>query len=420
MTTSSVYVYLQRPDNAEWVTVGRYTLDRPNGNQGLASGSFKYAPSYLEAGHPWVIDPVSLAKLDEVPYPAQRYNGLTDVLRDIAPDSWGKFLLQKEHNLSDSAHEFDYLLHSGNTDRWGALVIGSSRKPSTSNIASPKMPKLTDMIEELQLMSSQRPAKHPEIRKRLMKTLSSGGARPKATIQDGKNFWIVKPTISSDTSNVALLEHACMQMGSRAKLNMAETYVHQDDARTAVLVKRFDRVGSQRHMVLSGASLLQTKYPANTGRNNDNSRWSYPLLGQSLRAIGVPDVDLVELFGRMIFNALVGNDDDHPRNHAVVWNQTEKKWRLSPAFDVVPNMLETPTSLSMQLSQGRWDILNEALFGDWKYFGFSSMEQSQDFANKLMVDTIRASHSLEEDGLSSDDAYLIRLRIKTVSLKLKA
>jgi len=418
MTTSSVYVYLQRPDNAEWVTVGRYTLDRPNGNQGLASGSFKYAPSYLQAGHTWLIDPVNLAKLDEVPYPAARYNGLTDVLRDITPDSWGKFLLQKEYNLSDSAHEFDYLLHSGNTDRWGALVIGSSRKPSTSNIASPKMPKLTDMIEELQLMSSQRPAKHPEIRKRLIKTLSSGGARPKATVQDGKVFWIVKPTISSDTSNVARLEHACMQMGSRAQLNMADTYVHQDDARTAVLVKRFDRFGSQRHMVLSGASLLQTEYPANTGRNNDNSRWSYPLLAQSLRVIGVPDVDLVELFGRMIFNALVGNDDDHPRNHAVVWNQSEKKWRLSPAFDVVPNMLETPTNLSMQLSQGRWDISYEALFGDWKYFGFSSMKQSHDYANKLMVDTISASQSLEEDGLSSDDAYLIRLRIETVSLKL--
>ena len=86
MTTSSVYVHIQRPDNGEWVTVGRFTLDRPDGNQGLASGSFRYAPSYLDAGYTWVIDPVNLGSLDKVPYQATRYNGLTDVLRDIAPD----------------------------------------------------------------------------------------------------------------------------------------------------------------------------------------------------------------------------------------------------------------------------------------------------------------------------------------------
>ena len=418
MTTSSVYVHLQRPDNGEWVTVGRFTLDRPDGNQGLASGSFRYAPSYLDAGYTWVIDPVNLGSLDKVPYQATRYNGLTDVLRDIAPDSWGKFLLQKEHNLSNFAHEFDYLQCSGNTDRWGALVIGLSKKPSSSNIASPRMPKLPDVIEELQLMSNQLPAKHVEIRKRLMKTLSSGGARPKTTVQDGEVFWLVKPTISSDTSNVALLEHACMQMGLRAQLNMAKTYVHKDDTRTAVLVKRFDRFGNQRHMVLSGASLLQTEYPANTGRKNDNSRWSYPLLAQTMRAIGAPDKDLIELFGRMLFNALIGNDDDHPRNHAVVWNQSERKWRLSPAFDVVPNMTETPKTLSMQLSQGRWDISNTALFADWKYFGFSSLAQAYQYANELIVKIKTGSLFLEETGLFSDDAELIRLRIQDMAQKI--
>lgn len=42
-----------------------------------------------------------------------------------------------------------------------------------------------------------------------------------------------------------------MSWGVRAKLNMAECKIYKDNARTAVLVKRFDRVGAQRHMVLS-------------------------------------------------------------------------------------------------------------------------------------------------------------------------
>ena len=87
MTNSSVYVHLQRPDNADWVTVGRYTLERPESNNGVVAGSFKYAPSYLEAGYPWSIDPINLDKLDDVPYQVARYNGLTDALRDIAPDA---------------------------------------------------------------------------------------------------------------------------------------------------------------------------------------------------------------------------------------------------------------------------------------------------------------------------------------------
>ncbi len=59
MTTSersvhALYVYLQRPDNAEWVVVGRYSL----GHDGV--GKFRYAPSYIDSGAQWSIDPVNL------------------------------------------------------------------------------------------------------------------------------------------------------------------------------------------------------------------------------------------------------------------------------------------------------------------------------------------------------------------------
>ncbi len=36
----------------------------------------------------------------------------------------------------------------------------------------------------------------------------------------------------------------------------------------------------------------------------------------------------------MCFNALISNIDDHPRNHAVI--AKDKKWRLSPAYDLTP------------------------------------------------------------------------------------
>ena len=48
MTISKpVYVYLQRPDNGEWVTVGRYKAGIPG------EGHFRYAPSYIDCSDAW-------------------------------------------------------------------------------------------------------------------------------------------------------------------------------------------------------------------------------------------------------------------------------------------------------------------------------------------------------------------------------
>jgi serine/threonine-protein kinase HipA len=45
--------------------------------------------------------------------------------------------------------------------------------------------------------------------------------------------------------------------------------------------------------------------------------------------------DLQQLFRRAVFNLLVGNRDDHLRNHGFI--RLTSGWRLSPAFDLNPN-----------------------------------------------------------------------------------
>lgn len=418
MTTSRVFVHMQRPDNGEWVVVGRYNLFRPDMPGGESLGEFRYAPSYLESGLPWVIDPINLPVLDDTVYIAPRYKGLTDVLRDITPDSWGKVLIQREHGLGSNAHDFDYLLHTGNVDRWGALAISPRPKPSIAHISSPQLPKLRELLLELQLMASRQPAHNPAIRKSLIKTLSSGGARPKTTVQDGDRYWLVKPTISSDVINAALFEHACMSFGRELGLNVSLTRLYQDQATTAVMVKRFDRVRDRRFLVLSGATLLSTEYPSRNGRKaGENARWSYPLLAESLRAIGCPIEDLKELFLRMTFNALVGNDDDHPRNHAVIWKQDQRRWRLSPAFDIVPNM-DAPSRLSMQLSRHRFDISDEAILGDWKFFGFKTLTEARECMLSFLSQAIDKSTAFYGYGLSDEEAELMSQRVVFTAKKI--
>ena len=416
MITSSVYVHLQRPDNGEWVTVGRYTLNFAESANESTQGCFQYAPSYIDAGLKWIIDPVNMPRLDAEPYLASRYGGLSDVLRDISPDAWGKLLLQRAFNLPASAHEYEFLIRASNADRWGALTVSRTRNPNPATAASPRLSKLEDLLIELGLMAEQKPSKFPDLRKRLTRTPSLGGARPKATVQDGNIYWLVKPTIQTDVCNAALLEYVAMRWAKASGLNVAECNLYRDDVRTAVLIKRFDRVGMQRHMVLSGATLLQTEYPERHGSGQNQVRWSYPLLAQALRRIGAPECDLKELFGRMIFNAVCGNDDDHPRNHAAIWNQAESRWRLSPAFDIVPNIESKPKNLAMQLSDGRWDISRQSLMADWKFFGFKSIDEVNQYKTALLDRILYHSRLLTDMGATASiETMMIERVLQSIS-----
>lgn len=374
MSTSSagkpLYVYLQRPDDGEWVVVGAYRKDSDG-----VTGHFRYAPSYAEQGLHWAIDPVNVPFLPAMDHLARRYGGLHDVLRDASPDAWGQTLLRRAHNLPADTSPVQYLLLSGNGDRWGALAVGKTAKPDVAHLATPRLDKLEALVAELLAISENRPPINAQLRKKLFATPSMGGARPKATVHENDTYWLVKPGLATDTVDLALLEHATQQWGRHSGLRFADTRHHLlSGGRSVVRVLRFDRRGSRRVMAVSAASLLQVQYPFVTPEDSQGA--SYPRLAEELKRIGAPDEDLKELFGRMAFNAAVGNDDDHPRNHAVVFDLDEKRWRLAPAFDVVPNPDEVPAALVMQPSAGRTDISREALLFDFARFGFASREDA--------------------------------------------
>lgn len=374
MTSKALFVYLQRPDTGTWITVGRYTLD-----ESTRTGVFRYAPRYLEAGTTWSIDPVNLPLLPGIDQLAPRYEGLHDVLRDACPDSWGQMLLRRKYHLPDEVHASSYLRLAKNGDRWGALAVGTSRTPSIDVINSPKLAQLDGLAQELLAMYERRAPLNARIRNMLMATPSLGGARPKGTLTDGNRFWLVKPALPSDTVDIPALEHFTLRWGAAIGLRTATSLHHQiNDGLSVLRVCRFDRDGDQRHMTLSGASLLSAEYPGGT-----RSAWSYPRLAETLKQIGAPLEDRIELFDRMIFNAMIGNDDDHPRNHAVCYDLNQKRWRLSPAFDLVPNPDEHPVGLSMQLSAGRFDIARASALADAHRFGFASGAESAQHLDQL-------------------------------------
>jgi serine/threonine-protein kinase HipA len=273
--------------------------------------------------------------------------------------------------LPDNTHAARYLALAGNAERWGALAIGTSKTPPVSQLASPRPASLEALTAELLAVAEHRPPVDVRLRRRLMVTSSLGGARPKATVRDADRYWLIKPRLATDTQDIPALEHMAEQLSASCGLRTAATELHRlTDGWSVLRVLRFDRSGDQRHMAISGASLLQTEYPGGA----DMSAWSYPRLAEELKRIGAPDDDRHELFNRMVFNAVIGNDDDHPKNHAAVYRHEEQRWRLAPAFDVVPNPDETPGHLAMHLSQQTRTISRDAILADHIRFGFRTRD----------------------------------------------
>lgn len=76
----------------------------------------------------------------------------------------------------------------------------------------------------------------------------------------------------------------------------------------------------------------------------------------------------------MVFNAMVTNNDDHPRNHALL--QTAAGWRLSQAYDIVPVALVSQECRDLALEVGRYGRVGSLynLLSDWGVFGLSTDE----------------------------------------------
>ncbi|CAM5783187.1 type II toxin-antitoxin system HipA family toxin [Castellaniella caeni] len=412
MISDRCYIYLEHPHTQEWVTVGRYGMS----SEGI--GYFQYASSYLDAPLPVPIDPINLP-LGHAPIPALRYDGVHDALRDACPDSWGRTLLKRQFGLSENATHIAYLLKASNADRWGSLAVGTSRKPAIAHLNSPRLPDLEKLTRELIAINDRLPAVDARLRRQILATPSLGGARPKATVRDDRFFWLAKPVLPSDVIDTPLLEHAMQQWASEAGLYFAPTqYTSFSKARgtglSVLLSRRFDRHAGHRRMTLSAASMLQAEYPNSTPEQT--RRWSYPRLADALVQVGAPVQDRIELFDRMAFNAIIGNNDDHPRNHAIYYDAENSGWRLSPAFDVVPETTFAPIDLSMRLSRDSNAISRQNILAQATRFGFDSPQQASAHLHALAHKFV-TSYTKIQRLLTPELAEIMRQRL-THSLAL--
>ena len=154
---------------------------------------------------------------------------------------------------------------------------------------------------------------------------STGGSRPKINYKFDDGEYIVKFRSRYDGKDKGLEEYKLNLLAKKCNLNVPNCKLIPSRICDGYFAtKRFDRIGNDKVHVISLAGLFNL--------NPTLSQIHYRGFLQTVRAL-CPE-DLEEAVKRMIFNYLIDNKDDHPRNFSFLYNEQEHKYRLAPFFDI--------------------------------------------------------------------------------------
>jgi serine/threonine-protein kinase HipA len=297
------------------------------------------------------------------------------VFDDASPDRWGRLLMQRRLEREKRAglvprnarlFESDYLLGVHDAFRVGALRfrrddLGDFLDNRHGN-AAPQFVQLREL--EAASLALERDedntaaAGNDCLRLLIAPGGSLGGARPKASVVDPDgHLWIAKFPSVRDEHDMGGWELVVQTLARACGLSVPESMARRfANPHHCFLVKRFDRTAAGRRLHFASAMMLTGHRDGDDGSSGAN----YLEIARVLIEQGAStDVDLKELWSRIVFNMLVSNTDDHLRNHGFIL-VPGKGWRLSAAYDMNPvpdshglklNVSEVDNALDLDLAR---------------------------------------------------------------------
>jgi serine/threonine-protein kinase HipA len=347
---------------ADWLELGglrKVGILQTEHLRGKEVFSFSYHKEWLESGFAILLDPD--LHLFTGPQYVRDDKSNFGLFMDSSPDRWGRVLMQRREALNARNEgrkplpldESDFLLGVYDLYRMGGLRFRSSEDgPFLHSDADMTVPPFTSLrtLEEASLRLEENdslddPAFAHWLNLLISPGSSLGGARPKASVVDPLgNLWIAKFPSRKDDRDMGAWEAVVNELAAKAGLQIAEGKAKRfsQDYHT-FLTRRFDRIGDQRIHFASAMTLLGYSDGADAAAGV-----SYLHLAEFIMRHGAAaDQDMEELWRRIVFNILIGNSDDHLRNHGFLL--TPKGWRLSPAFDINP--MPRSTGLTLNISE---------------------------------------------------------------------
>lgn len=357
---------------------------------------FHYDDTWLSHPHRFDIDPdLSLDKAAFHPNPAQ---GNFGVFLDSSPDRWGQTLMKRRESMeakdegrqARTLYAWDYLIGVQDQTRQGALRFkypGSDVFLASHALSAPPVAQLAELENIARQLSDKKLDDLDNLRRWLRVLVapgaSLGGARPKAnfTEHDG-SLWIAKFPAKDDDRDIGAWEMLAHMLAIRAKIQMMPAKLLRlgSDYRTFA-VKRFDRIDGQRIHYASAMTMLKQ------AASDDASYLDIAQFILTRGARGSIKDDLAQLFRRVIFNVAISNRDDHLRNHGFVLSPDG--WRLSPAFDLNPNIDKAEHVLNLDMGDNRPSL--ESVITTAPYY-----ELSTDQAALIVDEVLKVTRQWED------------------------
>lgn len=288
--------------------------------------AFEYDSDWLIDG--FSISPFSLPLEKKVFIPKiDPFEGLFGVFSDSLPDGWGRLLVDR---LMRKEGYNPYEI--GSLER--LAIVGASGMGALTY--RPVIP-INDDYDELSL---------DEIAKECKKVLtsetcdnldylftkggSSGGARPKILTKVDNEDWIIKFASSDDNEDMGKQEYDYALCAKKCGLEIEEVRLFPSENTKGYFgTRRFDRLGDGEagkvHMV-SAAGILETSHRI--------PNLDYDILMKLTLQLTKSMEECEKLYRLMCFNVFAHNRDDHSKNFTYMYKETEKRWVLSPAYDL--------------------------------------------------------------------------------------
>lgn len=304
---------------ANGLKVGTLALTKDN------AIAFQYAEEWLRNG--FSINPFKLPLSNRLFISSSPYfKGLFGVFADSLPDSYGELLLErylrKKGIALNSLTSLDRLSYVGSSGM-GLLEYVPDLSEKTDSIVVDfdlLQKECNDLLDSKEV---------DDIDMLFSLGGSSGGARPKSLIRYKGEDWIVKFSSRYDPKNIAELEYQYMSLAKACGINIPSIeLVTSEKGNKYFLIKRFDRARGKRIHMISVAALLECDYRA--------PALDYNEMIKLVRVLTQNNDDVLEMYKRMVFNVLIDNQDDHAKNFAFIYDDLNKVYRLSPAYDITP------------------------------------------------------------------------------------
>ncbi len=284
--------------------------------------AFQYDKEWLVNG--FSISPFSLPLEDRVFVPTKDiFGGVFGVFADSLPDGWGRLLVDRmllKQNIPLGNVTELYRLGIVGSTGMGALEY----EPEINWCSDEEEMDLDKLSLECKKILQEKDSEDLDLLVKLGG--SSGGARPKVLANVNQEHWLIKFPSSMDSVTIGEEEYRYMKCAKRCGIEVPEVKLFPSKLHQGYFgVKRFDRGEDKIHMI-SVAGLLETSHRYPNLDYHDLMKLTYSLTRDNRQ--------LEEMFRRMCFNVFAHNRDDHSKNFSYLYIEKEKRWQLSPAYDL--------------------------------------------------------------------------------------